>query len=287
MTMLYEKLNKTSHIKPFEELTITDDFMFGVVMSEPSNLKPLLESILNIKIAQIHYPERQKVIDVTYDATDVRLDVYCEDEKNTVYSIEMQVTDQRNLPKRIRYYHDMIDLNIIDKGENYKELKKSYVIFICCFDPFGTGRYMYTFKRQSQEEPGIFLGDETESIILNVNGSVGNINSELRSTLAYMSGKTPDDGYTKTLDKAVKKVKENEKWRRDYMTFAMKMKESNEVAVLSNIISSVKRVKDKFTEQDMLLIFGLSSEQLSAILEAIDANPDMDEWELANIILFR
>ena len=71
------------------------------------------------------------------------------------------------------------------------------------------------------------------------------------------------------------------------MTFAMKMKESNEVAVLSNIISSVKRVKDKFTEQDMLLIFGLSSEQLSAILEAIDANPDMDEWELANIILFR
>lgn len=287
MTMLYEKPNKTSHFKPFEELTITDDFMFGVVMSEPSNLKPLLESILNIKIAQIHYPERQKVIDVTYDAKGVRLDVYCEDEKNTVYSIEMQVTDQRNLPKRIRYYHDMIDLNIIDKGENYKELKKSYVIFICCFDPFGTGRYMYTFKRQCQEEPGIFLGDETESIILNVNGSVGNINSELKATLAYMSGKTPDDGYTQTLDKAVKKVKENEKWRRDYMTFAMKMKESNEVAVLSNIISSIKRVRDKFTEQDMLLIFGLSSEQLSAILEAIDANPDMDEWEIANIILFR
>ena len=71
------------------------------------------------------------------------------------------------------------------------------------------------------------------------------------------------------------------------MTFAMKMKESNEVAVLSNIVSSVKRVRDKFTEQDMLLIFGLSSEQLSAILEAIDANPDMDEWEIANIILFR
>ena len=71
------------------------------------------------------------------------------------------------------------------------------------------------------------------------------------------------------------------------MTFAMKMKESNEVAVLSNIISSIKRVRDKFTEQDMLLIFGLSSEQLSAILEAIDANPDMDEWEIANIILFR
>ena len=42
------------------------------------------------------------------------------------------------------------------------------------------------------------------------------------------------------------------------MTFAMKMKESNEVAVLSNIVSSVKRVRDKFTEQDMLLICNYS-----------------------------
>ena len=36
----------------------------------------------------------------------------------------------------------------------------------------------------------------------------------------------------------------------------------------------------------MLLIFGLSSEKLSAILEAIDANPDMDDWEMANKLLF-
>ena len=287
MTMLYESPDKNNHFKPFEELTITDDFMFGAVMSEPSNLKPLLECILNIKIAQIHYPERQKVIDVTYDAKGVRLDVYCEDDKNTVYSVEIQVANQRNLPKRIRYYHDMIDLNIIDKGEDYRNLKKSYVIFICCFDPFGTGRYMYTFKRQCQEEPSIFLGDKADSIILNVNGSIGNINSDLKAALAYMSGKTPDDGYAKTLDKAVKKVKANEKWRRDYMTFAMKMKESNELTGLSIIISAVKKSRNKLTEQDMLEIFNLNSEQLSVILEAIDSNPDMDEWELANTILFK
>ena len=80
-------------------------------MSEPSNLKPLLESILNIKIAQIHYPERQKVIDVTYDAKGVRLDVYCEDNKNTVYSIEMQVTDQRNL-RTVNRLINLIELKL-------------------------------------------------------------------------------------------------------------------------------------------------------------------------------
>ena len=54
-------------LKTFDELTITDDFMFGAVMSDPNNLKPLLEYILNIKIAQITYPERQKVIELTYE----------------------------------------------------------------------------------------------------------------------------------------------------------------------------------------------------------------------------
>ena len=79
--------------KPFEELEITDDFMFGAVMSNPDNLKPLLEYILNIKIKEITYPEQQKVIDLMYGAKGVRLDVYCEDEKKTVYPIEMHLTN--------------------------------------------------------------------------------------------------------------------------------------------------------------------------------------------------
>ena len=40
-------------IKPLEELTIMDDYMFGVVMCDKKNLKPLLEYILKIKIADI------------------------------------------------------------------------------------------------------------------------------------------------------------------------------------------------------------------------------------------
>ena len=47
-------------IKPLEELTIMDDYMFGVVMCDKKNLKPLLEYILKIKIADIEINERQK-----------------------------------------------------------------------------------------------------------------------------------------------------------------------------------------------------------------------------------
>ena len=82
----------------------------------------MLEEILNIKIRRIEYPERQKTIGVKYDSKSVRLDIYVEDDKNTVYDIEMQTSSDGHLPLRMRYYQDMIDLNIIDKGESQRAI---------------------------------------------------------------------------------------------------------------------------------------------------------------------
>lgn len=104
--------------KAFEELQIKDDFMFSVIMRNPKFCKPFLERILDIKISRIEYPKSQETIDISADAKSVRLDIYVEDGKETVYNIEMQTTENRNLPKRTRYYQGMIDLNILEKGDN-------------------------------------------------------------------------------------------------------------------------------------------------------------------------
>lgn len=63
--------------KKFEELTISDDFMFCVVMQNSRFCKKFLETILGVKIARIEYPDAQKTINITPDAKSVRLDVYC------------------------------------------------------------------------------------------------------------------------------------------------------------------------------------------------------------------
>ena len=42
-------------MKKYEELDITDPFIFAKVMSDKRLCKPLLESILNIKIRDIEY----------------------------------------------------------------------------------------------------------------------------------------------------------------------------------------------------------------------------------------
>lgn len=82
----------------------------------------------------------------------VRLDVYAADANRTRFNVEMQVTLQKFLPKRSRYYHDQIDMDALLTGDSYENLPDTYVIFICDFDPFGDGLYRYstgTYCRES------------------------------------------------------------------------------------------------------------------------------------------
>ena len=193
-----------------------------------NNLYIYPELILNIKIDHIKYPKSQETIDITADAKSVRLDVYVEDGKNTVYNIEMQTTQKDNLPKRMRYYQGMIDLNILEKGESYKSLKKSFVIFICTFDLFGLGRHIYTFENRCIEQPDLTLGDDTEKIILNTKGTQDDVSPEMKKLLSFIDGNTATDEFTKELEEAVKTVRDNEKWRLDYMTLQMSYQEKYE-----------------------------------------------------------
>lgn len=207
--------------KKFEELEITDDFIFGKVMQNKELCKQLLETLLGIQIDDITYPESQKIIDITYQGKSVRLDAYVEDEEQRVYNAEMQrgtsPEEREKLPKRSRYYQGMIDLNLIEKGAAYTDLKQSYVIFICTFDPFGQGRYCYTFRNLCMEDKDFVLQDGAARIFFNTKGNMENASEKVKNLLRYMETKRVTDDFTRTLDEEVENVKRNEKWRREYM----------------------------------------------------------------------
>lgn len=137
----------------------------------------------------------------------------------------MQTVENRNIHKRTRYYQGMIDLNILEKGENYKSLKKSFVIFICTFDLFGRGRHIYTFENRCIQDTSLSLGDDTIKIILNTKGTMDDVTPELKSLLDFIDGEEPRDEFTKELEAAVKTVRKNEKWRLDYMTLQQEYRE--------------------------------------------------------------
>ena len=75
--------------KPFEELTIADDFMFCKVMEHESICKEFLEILFNAKIEKITYLSSQNTVTTNSSAKNVRLDVLVKDEAGTSYDIEM------------------------------------------------------------------------------------------------------------------------------------------------------------------------------------------------------
>ena len=46
----------------------------------------------------------------------------------------MQSTDTGELPERFRFYQSALDLDDLNAGTDYKDLKTSYIIFICVPD---------------------------------------------------------------------------------------------------------------------------------------------------------
>ncbi len=209
--------------KEYKELTFTDDFMFCRVLENNEELcKDLLELILKRKIHKIVYLSNQQAIDITSDGKGIRLDVYLKDDEDTVFDIEMQTIAYGNLPKRARYYQGMIDLNLIEKGADYEELKKSYIIFICMQNPFkGQDLHLYTFEDRCNEDASLFLGDESTKVFLTPDGTADDVSDEMKEFLNYLTGKGGNSSFVNRLDEAVKKAKSKKEWRKQYMTLYM------------------------------------------------------------------
>ena len=214
-----------NRIKPWEELTIQDNFLFQKVMQNKRICKHLIEKILDIKIKKITYPDAEKSIDIRLDSKSVRLDVYVQDEQNVIYDIEMQTTDGTDgeLAKRTRYYQAMIDMDVLEKGHDYEELNKTYIIFICTFDLFKKDLPIYTFQNICQEDSHLELGDQTTKMFLNSKGQTSAIDPDIAAFLAYVDGKAAEGTFVKHIDAEVQKVKRHDETRREYMTLAMEL----------------------------------------------------------------
>ncbi len=215
--------------KKYEELDFTDDFFFSKILMNNQRLyKELLELILKIRIVKIVFSAKQNPIEITADGKGVRLDVYVEDDAKTVYDIEMQPTMKKNLPKRSRYYQGMIDLNLIERGANYKELRKSFVIFICLSDPFDKDLHIYTFENQCRECPGLLLGDETTKVFINAAGTADDVSEEMKAFLDYLQGKGTKSDFTRRIDDEVNKARTHEEWKVEYMSLFLRDQEMRE-----------------------------------------------------------
>ena len=203
--------------KPVDELSFTDDFMFGTVMKNKGICKGVLERLLHIKVGKIEYPSLQKTITPFYESKGIRLDVYVSD-PDRVFDIEIQTSIPPSLPKRTRYYQSLMDVDNLLRGQSYAELKESYVIFICTQDPFGKGLPVYEFRNICTADGTLFLDDKSYKVFYNVGAYGKEDEPELSALLEYLCERRATSGFTQHIDELVEKAKRNEKFRSWYMS---------------------------------------------------------------------
>ncbi len=261
-------------------ITIKNNAMFNIVMRRPNLCKMCLERILDKNITSISYPDSEHTLDFDLQSKSVRLDIFCEDE-NTTYNIELQNGIYEDLPRRSRYYQDMIDIDQFDKGSEYSELKNGIVIFICTFDWFGEGRHLYTFENMCLQDHSINLQDGTTKIFLNTKGTLDDIPKPLKNFLDYIdSGKITDE-YTRELDEAIIDVRKDKKWRKKIMTVEQLIKDEAKLAQKKGEEIGEARGLKKGLEQgqkrlNTLYSFLIRDNRIDELKDAI-TNPNLQE----------
>lgn len=203
-------------------------------------------------------------------------------------NIEMQTSDNHRiingaletekvpvLPLRIRYYQSLISTDMLLKGMQYWQLRRSYVIFICTFDPFRQGLPMYRFSYRCRENTALEMGDLTENIFLNATAADKAADKELAAFLSYVNGKAAESSFTKNLDNEVKRIRDSEDWRFHAMYYEAETQfhewlgeRRGEKSAKLNIARNM--LKDKIPVEQIMKLTGLTAEEVSAAAKETD-----------------
>lgn len=262
--MQHQSGGKMKRKKAFQELDLCDNFLFAAVMQDEEICKGVLELLLGITIKKV-VVEVEKIFTRGSEYRGIRMDVYAADEKQSIYNVEMQTGNRGNLPKRSRYYQAQIDTRHMKPGEDFNQLKKSFVIFICTFDPFGYGRYCYTIEERCIEDD-IALGDETRKIFLNTRGkNADETDKDLIHFLKYVENsiiqqvQETDNAFLWRLHERIVEIKHDRKLEERYMLFEEMLAEEK----AEGLREGLKKGEEK--RQSMLCL-------ISKMLEAGEAD---------------
>ena len=212
-------------MKPLEEMNVIDDFLFTEIMAdEESGLEVcriILSCVLRREVRNIHFTAQKTIPGVSEQSHGIRLDAYVteksdEGEDIRVYDVEpdKQSSHKAALPRRSRYYGDLIDTQLLDTGVDYDRLPELVTIFILSYDPFGENAMYYEAGTVIKTHPYVPYNDGIRRIFLYVNGKLSKESDKdeqnLRTLLRYINDSTVanvTDDNTKKLDDIVKLTK--------------------------------------------------------------------------------
>ncbi len=278
-----ESTQNKEDFRPF-----TNDFVFALVMRDPGICKGIVELILpdeeigEVKIAtadnslldNAKEPEvvPQASLDFGKDMRGVRFDAYVKT-ANEWIDIEMQTTNKHDIEKRSRYYQVLMDTDCLEKGSKFKDLKTTYVVFICTFDYFSLDEPIYVVESYIRKN-NLHFDDGTSKILLNTKCSPAKVPEKLRAFYAYIND--PAKVGSKLIEDINERVEEynTKEWREKFVTLEYMIAEAKEEGLAEGEASGraereiemARAMKEKkYSIDEISELTGLSAEEIEKL----------------------
>ena len=262
-----DEIKKQYVVKPLEEMNVIDDFLFSEIMADQVNglevCRMILSCVLRREVKNIHFTAQKIVPGISESSHGIRLDVYVTEENGDdirVYDVEpdKQSSKKEGLPKRSRYYGDLIDTQLLSTGADYEKLPELVTIFILSYDPFGENAMYYEAGTVIKTHPQIPYNDGVRRIFLYVDGELSKESSKeeqtLKNLLRYINesirANVIDDN-TRKLDDIVKNTKARKEIGVRYMKSWEKERQVREEG-LAEGKQIGKQIGEKIGKQELL-----------------------------------
>ena len=168
----YSKEEMEAARKTIQQMTLLDDFLFRQIVEDKELFQILTSTLMERKLSFLDRPQTEKILGISNELREVRLDVFNMDTDRHIYAVEMQNRNRGNLRKRSRLYQAQIDVSLLPKGtEDMNRLSDVFLIMICPFDLFGKGVCRYTFYEVCEEFPELRLEDGGSRMFINTKGT--------------------------------------------------------------------------------------------------------------------
>ncbi|MEY8421679.1 Rpn family recombination-promoting nuclease/putative transposase [Lachnospiraceae bacterium 38-14] len=244
--MDYAENGKTTETRKFrrlEELNLLDDFLFQEMVASPEVgeefCRILLRVILGKEVRKVRVIPQRAVQGAGTKRHGIRLDAYIEDvsreevmgeldmldaevvQGQDIYDFEPnKVRERERLPRKMRYYHGLIDTKLLKASVSYEKLPNVFIIMILPYDPFGKNRMVYTVKSQCVEDNTVSYEDGAVKLFLYTKGKAGNPSQNLIDMLKYIERSTVENIINqdiKRIDELVRHIKKSEEVDTNYM----------------------------------------------------------------------
>lgn len=193
-----------------DDMTLFDDDLMALVFDK--NI-PAVECVLRIILGRdievVSAKGQHELRRASRTGRSITLDVHAIDVNGEEIDIEVQGDIRGADVRRARFHSAMVDARMLKANEDFKNLKDSYIIFICKFDKFKEGLPIYHLDRYIRE-----TGKEVDdgSHIIYVNGKYKG-DDAIGKLMKDFGSKKSSGMHYEELASSVRKFKETEKGR--------------------------------------------------------------------------